>query len=266
MAKYWCPVHILINWCLCCYIKIRVSVHDYQCALFIPKILLLPFLFFPSWLYFYYTQQLDSRQDHPISWTASGQQQYIAVPRHGHHPSNYSNCWPVLHPTPYPRTMKSKDGNTPPSSVPASATDISASTSDPSTVPTWSPSPSPTESLLSPRAKGTSWPNCAAPSGPVPGPPISERDHLRRKLRRVKREHRPLCPRLEEPAGQGQPRPPPLRRIPHRQSSARRGRRPSLLDHPDLRGEARRLRGTPPPGQLGAVTPLRRPLPCCPQW
>ena len=65
--------------------------------------------------------------------------------------------------------MKSKDGNAPPQSVPASAAEISASTADPAKVP----SPSPSDPLLSPNAEGTSGPTVMPPLTPaqVPLPP-----------------------------------------------------------------------------------------------
>ena len=116
---------------------------------------------------------MESHQDHPTSWNASGQRRYIAVPRHGHRPGNYSNSWPGLHRASYPQTMKSEDGNAPLPSVPDSAADISESTADPATVPPQSPSQSPTEYLISPGTLWTSGPMVLHPLNPahVPLPP-----------------------------------------------------------------------------------------------
>ena len=46
MVNYWFPVHLLVNLCLYYSIKSPGAVHYYQCALFIPKLLLSPFICF----------------------------------------------------------------------------------------------------------------------------------------------------------------------------------------------------------------------------
>ena len=82
---------------------------------------------------------MSSRQDHPISWTASRQQRYIYVLQYNHHPGTSAPDASFLDQAPHPRMMTSKDGNSPRTSVPDSAADISALSADPETVPPTSP-------------------------------------------------------------------------------------------------------------------------------
>ena len=255
MAKYWCPMHLLVNWCLFFQIKSRGEVHAYQCALFIPKLLPLPFILFSKLIIFlYYTQRVVSCQDHPTSWHTSRQWQYIAVIRHVHHPSTYSTwwTWPTLS---TPSSDEEVWGRECPSTV---CTGLSGgnlwinfqprhvSLSITLSVTLRYPYTSHRQSNL--RS------NSDAPYEPGPAPPDTKCHHLQRKRRQAKRAQWPLCPRLEVTSGQIWPRPPPLRCLSHRKPSARWGHRwTSLMDLPDLRGQARWPRGPPPPGKLGTV-------------
>ena len=113
---------------------------------------------------------MDYLQDHPTSWTALEKQRYIDMPIHCHHPGKYSNFRPVQHSEPYPRTMKFKDENAPPTYATALSADISASTADPVVVPPRSLSPPLNESLISPGAEGNLWPTVLHPLNPAQVP------------------------------------------------------------------------------------------------
>ena len=83
-----------------------------------------------------------------------------------------------LHLTPLPLTMKSKDGNTPPPSVPSLAAEIYALTSDPVIVPYPSPYSSTSEPFSLPESKELRgrgwcplWPRVSPPCHRVSPPP-----------------------------------------------------------------------------------------------
>ena len=171
MVKYWCPVCILVNLCLCSWIKNLVAVHYCQCALFITKLLQLLLPWFSKLIIFlYYTQRLDS---------CKYQLECIEEATVHHCSQTRSPPWYLQHlmspdyPVPHPITMKSEDGNYPPPSVPSSVADISASTVNPATVSSPSPSPSPSDTLLPSRVEVTSVPAVIPPLTPpqVPLPP-----------------------------------------------------------------------------------------------
>ena len=63
IMNHWCYTLLLSIFCLLFKIKIRVSVHNYQCVLYMLKLLILPFALYYNLII--YLQILDSRQDHP---------------------------------------------------------------------------------------------------------------------------------------------------------------------------------------------------------
>ena len=108
MEKYWCYTHIMSIFCLWFWIMSRdFSAWLSVCTIYISKLLLLPFSLHFNLLVF--LQQLDSRQDHPTSWTASRQQRYISVLIYVHYPGtsiNYCSRPKPNVPIPKPQFMR----------------------------------------------------------------------------------------------------------------------------------------------------------------